>query len=245
MVELWLTVALANLGKTVLISGTVGAATEASKEGVPGIAFSGDGGSQAGYDTTPETYQKVYADLATNVTQSLIASGKPYLPTNIWLNVNFPKVSDSTCSSTAKFKFVLSRINSASSGTADDTDTCGTSRLPTENSVVEDTPGCYASISVGVATTKADASAAQQAVVLKKLKKILSCLPSSTSAAQHTSSGLSNRVVATGTTSAGHRAIRTPSLMLMQAIPTIENLAVLAMGIGLLAPAMLYSSRRR
>ena len=38
--------------------------------------------------------------------------------------------------------------------------------------------GCYASVSVGVATTKADATAAQQAVVLGKLKGILSCLPS-------------------------------------------------------------------
>ena len=40
-----------------------------------------------------------------------------------------------------------------------------------------DMSGCYASISVGVATTKADASATEQAFVLGKLKNILSCLP--------------------------------------------------------------------
>ena len=62
-------------------------------------------------------------------------------------------------------------------GTAADVNTCGKTRLPTESAVVG-TNGCYASISVGRADTKGDASAAQQAVVLKKLAKILSCLPS-------------------------------------------------------------------
>lgn len=35
-----------NLGLTTLVSGTVGAATEAAKEGIPGLAFSGSTGSQ-------------------------------------------------------------------------------------------------------------------------------------------------------------------------------------------------------
>lgn len=71
---------------------------------------------------------------------------------------------------------MLSRINTANKSTPADVNTCGSTRLPTETSVV-DTAGCYASISVGVATTKADATAAEQAIVLGKLKKILSCLP--------------------------------------------------------------------
>lgn len=167
----------ANLGSTVLISGTVGAATEAAKEGIPAIAFSGTTGTQTAYTATPDTYVNVYADLSTNVTQTLIASKKPYLPSNTWLNVNYPAVSDSTCSSLKQFKFVLSRINSAASGAAPDFYTCGSSRLPTESSVVN-TPGCYASISVGIATSKGDANAAQQAVAQQKLAKILSCLPS-------------------------------------------------------------------
>ena len=176
-VESHLTIsALANLGSTVLVSGTVGAATEAAKEGVPAIAFSGTTGSQTGYTAPVQTYMTVYADLSTNVTQSLVASGKPYLPSDIWLNVNFPAVSGSACASPAGFKFVLSRINSAKSGTAKDVQTCGSTRLPTETSVV-DTSGCYASISVGNAVTKADANATEQAVVLKKLQSILSCLP--------------------------------------------------------------------
>ena len=171
-----LTDAVANLGSTVLVSGTVGAATEASKEGIPAIAFSGSTGSQVAWTTATQTYQTVYANLSTNVTQTIIASGKPYLPANIWLNVNYPTVSSITCSSPHDFKFVLSRINTASSSTAPDVKTCGSTRLPTETSVV-DTSGCYASISVGVASTKADANATEQAVVLGKLKSILSCLP--------------------------------------------------------------------
>lgn len=168
---------IANLGSTVKISGTVGAATEAAKEGIPAIAFSGTTGSQISYTAAQQPYITVYGDLSTNVTQTLAATAKPYLPSNIWLNVNYPSVSSSTCSSPTKFKFVLSRINSAGSGTAADVNTCGSTRLPTETTVVN-TSGCYASISVGVATTKGDATAAQQAVVLGKLKKLLSCLPS-------------------------------------------------------------------
>ncbi len=166
----------ANLGSTVLVSGTVGAATEASKEGIPAIAFSGTTGSQTVYTAPLQTYVTVYADLSTNVTQSLVASGKPYLPSDIWLNVNFPAVTGNTCSSPADFKFVLSRINSATSTTANDVLTCGSRRLPTETTVV-DTAGCYASISVGNAIAKTDANATEQAVVLKKLQSIISCLP--------------------------------------------------------------------
>ncbi|KAL2275549.1 hypothetical protein FJTKL_01939 [Diaporthe vaccinii] len=166
----------ANLGSTTLISGTVGAATEAALEGIPAIAFSGTSGSQVSYTTATQTYQTVYAQLSTNVTTTLVGSGKPYLPDGIWLNVNYPTVSSSTCSSASRFRFVLSRINSASSSAAADVRTCGSTRLPTESSVVG-TSGCYASISVGVASNKMDATAAQQAVVLQKLQSILSCLP--------------------------------------------------------------------
>lgn len=122
-------------------------------------------------------YVNIYAALSTNITQTLIASGKPFLPANIWLNVNYPAVSGTSCSSTKDFKFVLSRINAAASGSEADVTTCGRSRLPTESSVVG-TPGCWASISVGRADTKKDAGLSEQAVVLRKLGKVLSCLPS-------------------------------------------------------------------
>lgn len=157
----------------------MGAATEAAKEGIPAIAFSGTTGSQIAYSTTPvPNYVPVYATLSTNLTQSLIASGKPYLPSNIWLNVNFPAVSSTSCSSPAQFKFVLSRINTATILTPSDVSTCGgKTRLPTESQVVGTKGGCFASVSVGVAASKGDATAAQQGVVLGKLGGLLSCLP--------------------------------------------------------------------
>lgn len=170
----------ANLGLTTQLSGTVGAATEAVKEGIPAIAFSGATGSQTAWNTPIQTYEEVYADLSTTVTQALVNSGTPYLPSNVWLNVNYPAVNSTTCSSTSDFSFVLSRINTAIPIlTPNDVTTCNNGgRLPTETDVV-DTAGCYAAISVGVATTKLDASASQQQTVLTKLSSILSCLPSS------------------------------------------------------------------
>lgn len=168
-----------NLGLTTLLSGTVGAATEAVKEGIPGIAFSGTTGSQTAWNAPVSPYETIYAQLATKVTQTVTGSGTPYLASNIWLNVNFPASTSTTCSATSQFKFVLSRINTAVPLlTGKDVVTCGNGgRLPTETTVV-DTPGCYVSISVGHADTKGDATAAEQQAVLDKLNGILTCLPS-------------------------------------------------------------------
>ena len=92
------------------------------------------------------------------------------------LNVNFPAVDTTSCKSVSDFKFVLSRIYPAFPiVSGDDVETCGSERLPTENKVI-DTPGCYASISVG-ALDKTDADSEAQSAVLERLKSILSCLP--------------------------------------------------------------------
>ncbi|PWY75396.1 acid phosphatase precursor [Aspergillus heteromorphus CBS 117.55] len=165
-----------NLGLDVFFSGTVGAATYAAEVGIPAIAFSGDTGSQTAWDVTTPTYSTVYAELATKVTDELVAAGTPYLPDEIWLNVNFGAVGDSTCTSADDFKFVLSRIFTAIPLlTPADVETCGSTRLPTETKVV-DSDGCYASISVGLASDKLDANATMQAVVLDKLSGLLTCL---------------------------------------------------------------------
>ncbi|KAL5394563.1 hypothetical protein PMIN02_004872 [Paraphaeosphaeria minitans] len=170
-----------NLGSTTLISGTVGAASyAASTGGVPAIAFSGSSGSQIAWTTSPvPVYSSVYATLATTLTNALLDTSTPYLPASVYLNVNFPSASASasaSCTSATKFKFVLSRVNAASGSTAADVSTCGSTRLPTESNVVG-TSGCYVSVSVGNAATKGDSTAANQAVVLGKLKGLLSCLP--------------------------------------------------------------------
>ncbi|KAJ7279075.1 sure-like protein [Mycena rebaudengoi] len=168
-----------NLGSTVLISGTVGAASEAALEGIPALAFSAPTGSQVSYTTlttdpnsTSSRAAVIYSALTVRLVNVLVASSAPFLPPGIALNVNYPATSTTTCSSAAAFKFVLTRINSNSSAT--DVTTCGTTHLPTESSVVAKS-GCFTSVSVFNASTKGDVSAAIQGVVLTKLASLLTC----------------------------------------------------------------------
>ncbi|EED81113.1 predicted protein [Postia placenta Mad-698-R] len=113
-----------NLGTVVLESGTVGAACEAAKLGVPSTAFSGDTGAQ------PSDYKWVFSRNLANTGQE-----------DLW--------------------------------------TCGSTVLPDENDVVA-TDGCYTSVSVLNATTKADVDADLQAAVYLRLIGLpFTCLPSS------------------------------------------------------------------
>ncbi len=165
-----------NLFLAVPFSGTVGAAVYAAKnEKIPSIAFSGASDGTLAWNTSPEPLRsKLYAQLATTLTNAVIASGKPYLPENVFLNVNFPEVAGQ-CTEASQFKWVLSRIN-IGLFSAPDTKQCGSTRLPTETSVL-DTDGCYISVSVGDANDKTTAPAEKQAVVLRKLQSMLTCLP--------------------------------------------------------------------
>ncbi|EPS98934.1 hypothetical protein FOMPIDRAFT_1031218 [Fomitopsis schrenkii] len=162
-----------NTGTTVSISGTVGAATEAAIEGYPATAFSGRTGSQKSYtelysDPSSSTSESawIYAALTVQYTDALLASGaSPLLPAGIIVNVNYPSTSD--CSDASDYEWVFAR-NLAGSGT---------------DASVVDTDGCYASVSVLNATTKADVDdASLQGEVYAILAGLpFSCLPSSSS----------------------------------------------------------------
>lgn len=164
-----------NLGSTVLISGTVGAASEAALEGIPSIAFSGDSGSQVSYTTLSQTTSSstkaanIYTSLVVKFTQALLKAPAPLLPTGISLNVNFASISN--CASASDYEFVLTRITADKSAT--DVTTCGTNHLPAESTEI--TKGCIATVSVFNASTKADVDAATQGVVLNKLTSLLTC----------------------------------------------------------------------
>ncbi|KAJ6622752.1 survival protein sure-like phosphatase/nucleotidase [Mycena sp. CBHHK59/15] len=164
-----------NLRSTVLIAGTVGAATEAVLEGIPAVAFSASTASQDSYTTlttaptsTNSKAALIYSALSVKLVNALVASLAPFLPAGIALNVNYP--STSGCTSASAFKFVLTRINSDSSAT--DVQTCGTTHLPTESSVVAKS-GCFASVGVFSASNKGDVNATMQGVVRRQT----SCLP--------------------------------------------------------------------
>ncbi|KAF7320960.1 SurE domain-containing protein [Mycena chlorophos] len=170
-----------NLGSTVLISGTVGAATEAALEGIPAIAASGDTGDQISYTTlessptsTDTKAALLYAQLGVVILDQILSTSTPFLPSGHLLNVNYPAAGSGSCTAVSDFKYVLTRINAATSSTPADVTTCGSDRLPTESSVVAKS-GCFVSISVMQASNKGDATEANQAVVLAKLSPILSC----------------------------------------------------------------------
>ena len=169
-----------NLDIQLPFSGTVGAAVYAAKEAkIPALAFSGVSGSPTAWNKPTPLYSQIYADLALNVTNTIIASGKPYLPDNTFLNVNFPAVSSSKCNNINQFKFIFTRVHTGIIGSGADIAVCGTSaRLPWEADVALIRGGdCYVSISPADANDKTTAAAAQQQIIYNKLKPILSCLP--------------------------------------------------------------------
>ncbi|KLO08832.1 sure-like protein [Schizopora paradoxa] len=155
-------------------SGTVGAACEAAKEGVPSVAFSGSGGSQVSFTTlstssASTTTADVFGALGVRFVEALLASSaSPILPAGVTLNVNYRAASGS-CTSASAFDFVFTRVTTATKSTPADVNTCGTTRLPTEANVVNNMPGCLASVSVMNATTKADVDASTQEFVLNRI----------------------------------------------------------------------------
>ncbi|KAF9074621.1 sure-like protein [Rhodocollybia butyracea] len=166
-----------NIGPGVIGSGTVGAACEAALLGVPSVAFSAEGVSQVAYtDLANNDTDTVTAEIAAALTvkflDALLADGKPYLPSGVSLNVNFPN-----CSSPSEVKFLFTRL--AFNLSATDVETCGTDHLPSEIEVAAIdllTSGCFATVSVMNATTITDVDATTQAFVLNRLPGFFSCL---------------------------------------------------------------------
>ncbi|EMD35011.1 hypothetical protein CERSUDRAFT_96924 [Gelatoporia subvermispora B] len=147
-----------NLGIAAIFSGTVGAACEAATEGIPSAAFSGMTGSQVSYttldsdpDSTSTLAARVYAELTTYFVQTIASSGlAPLLPDGVTVNVNFAAID--SCPDASSFQWVFSRL--IRNPFVTDVQTCGTTHLPSEASVVS--AGCFASVTVISATTKLD-----------------------------------------------------------------------------------------
>ncbi|KAJ1326154.1 5'/3'-nucleotidase [Microdochium nivale] len=158
-----------------LFSGTVGAAVYAAKDArIPALAFSGKSDGVLAWNTSPIPLRSTfYAQIADKLTNAVIASGVPYLPENVFLNINLPAVEGS-CTSLASVKYVLTRINIGLFSPRD-ANHCGSTRLPSEFDVINRS-GCYVTISVGDAKDKSTASAAQQQVVIDKIGSLLSCI---------------------------------------------------------------------
>ncbi|KAM5538873.1 hypothetical protein V8D89_007595 [Ganoderma adspersum] len=168
-----------NLGTVTENSGTVGAACEAAKEGIPSTAFSARTASQVSFTTltTSPTSSStlsalLYATLTANFTRTLLCpSARPILPAGVTLNVNYGATTFSSgqpngdCVNPSDFQWVFTRLLKNSS--AVDVATCGSATLPDETTVVD--AGCFASVTVMNASMKADVGADVQAVVLERL----------------------------------------------------------------------------
>ncbi|KAH8101318.1 sure-like protein [Cristinia sonorae] len=174
-----------NLGPGITGSGTVGAASEGSLEGIPSVAFSGASTSQESFTnlvssptSTSIRAAQLYAALTAQFTRTLLApTSRPVLPPNITLNVNFAPIS-SKCSAPGDFKFILTRL--AADSDATDVRTCGSSHLPNEIEVAAIqviTGKCIATVSVISAVDQKDVDASSQAFVLDRMgSSFFSCL---------------------------------------------------------------------
>ncbi|KAM5538871.1 hypothetical protein V8D89_007593 [Ganoderma adspersum] len=176
------------LGVGTQASGTVGAAAEATKEGIPSISFAAGTAAAVSYTTlttqpnSRDTLSaRLYAELSTNFTRTVLApSLRPILPAGVTLKVNYAPTTFTAagraagnCARASDFIWVLTRTQPTTRST--DVGSCGTHRLPVEAAVVSG--GCYAAVTVVNATTKLDVSGAVQLEVLNRLapSRIFGC----------------------------------------------------------------------
>ncbi|KAK8257155.1 survival protein sure-like phosphatase/nucleotidase [Phyllosticta capitalensis] len=160
-------------------SGTTGAAVYAAKKlGIPSIAFAGWNHKRRAWNRESDPSQEIYASMALNLTNRILANGKPYLPPNVLLNVNFPRIDKRHCSH-LNFKYVLTAPMLSGILPQKDIPICRSKKLPAECVVVRrqtfDT--CYVSISPMDAKSKGVAKLKEQREVLKALEGTLSCYP--------------------------------------------------------------------
>ncbi|PCH43004.1 sure-like protein [Wolfiporia cocos MD-104 SS10] len=163
-----------SFGILVPLSGTVGAAAEASIEGIPATAFSGASGTQVSYttlDSDPDAESsraaRLYSALTIHYVQTILNNtvpGTPLLPPNVIVNVNYPSINN--CSEIAGFTWVFSRNITNTGGT--DLNVCGSTTLPTARQVIA-AEGCYVSVTALDAISKKDVDAATQTAVYARL----------------------------------------------------------------------------
>ncbi|KAG8901692.1 hypothetical protein FRB99_005164 [Tulasnella sp. 403] len=155
-----------NRGIKVLISGTVGVATAAAAAGIPGIAFSAANDTRHSFaDNVPGDASHIYSALSIKLVNTLVASGKPYLPPGVALNVNLPLPTDQ-CNDASKFSFAMTKISPLAAGTK-----CNDVGIATE----DDSANRACVVTISAMKNKLDVSTTVQAQVQAKLGSILSC----------------------------------------------------------------------
>ncbi|KAF4586203.1 hypothetical protein EYR38_010477 [Pleurotus pulmonarius] len=166
-----------NLNLGVLGSGTVGAAAEGSKEGIPSIAFSGATASHISYtslESDPSSQDsiaaRIYSSLIVTFVNKLLDGPGDILPSHTFLNVNFAPTDN--CPTADSFKFIFTRL--IPNPFVKDVNTCGKDHLPDETTTVG--RGCFASVTALDDRLKLDVGKENQAQVLARLDGLVSCL---------------------------------------------------------------------
>ncbi|KAK6221527.1 hypothetical protein LQW54_001299 [Pestalotiopsis sp. IQ-011] len=166
-----------NIGAEVSFSGVVAqAALAANKYRIPAITFAwpGLGIMKWDPDRPIPPRMKTYLDLAQNLTELVVAGGRPFLPENTFLNVNFPPLG-APCNGTRAIQYVLTRRDLDDQGYHVYFDHCNTRRLPTDRELYQHL-GCYASISVLSATHSKTAGASVLKIMRDRLSPLLTCV---------------------------------------------------------------------
>lgn len=145
-----------NVGKDVWSSATIGIARwAATKAKVPAIAVSASLALYAD-DSLDNEQAKIYARLVNQMVSTLVESGRPLLPENVWLSVLTPDIEE-RLPKTSDFKWVLSQLNPDKTLITDRVgdpphddktlDKCDLEKLPEEEEVLK---GGYGRISVSI-----------------------------------------------------------------------------------------------
>ncbi|ETS76128.1 hypothetical protein PFICI_11515 [Pestalotiopsis fici W106-1] len=162
-----------NVASLTEVSGTVGVAQYTARRGIPTIAFSGAAWGVMRYDKPPTYRHSLYNDMAYQFTQALLTGGKPYMPQNTFLNVNFPNWQNNDCNETSKWEWFLTRLDTDREGNMADWEYCGTD----QNFLQFDTH-CSITITLLEATSKKNAGVEEQRFMRNRLKNMLACPPS-------------------------------------------------------------------
>lgn len=153
-----------------------GAACEAGNEGIPAIAFSGQGATHVSFttlETDPTSSATIaaltWAELTTDFVRTFFSAPAPFLPSGTVLNVNYPHLGNATsgCTEASDVGFVFTRVFPPLLPI--DVVTCGNKgKLPTEDDV-KNSGRCLASVSVISSKLKLDVGKDTQAKVLQGL----------------------------------------------------------------------------
>ena len=155
-------------------------ATEAVKEGIPGVGIFARGNEFVSFTTLqsePTARSTVaaltYADLTTLLGTTLFNNGAPFLPPGVALLADYTRII--FCPTVASNQWVLTKL----SASAPSITTCGASGLPTLAAVdnMITVGQCFIALAAVNATTLADVDPATQSAVEKQLNGLLTCLP--------------------------------------------------------------------